>query len=222
MSISKTPENIRNMFNTIAQKYDLMNNLMSFGLHKLIKRDCLKALDIKPHSKILDACCGTGDLTDFIKQIEPLADITGVDFSENMLKVARKRLPAVEFIETDITNTGFDENTFDFVIMGFGLRNVANPEKALNEIYRILKPGGEFLQLDFGRKNPVAKIFDLEVPLFAKMFYKDASPYEYLIKSKNIFPEPEDLIKDFEKCGFKFKLRRDYLFGVISAQIMKK
>ena len=106
--------------------------------------------------------------------------------------------------------------------MAFGLRNIANPEKVLNEIYRVLKPGGEFLHLDFGRKNLLNGIFDIEAPLFAKMFYGNKSPYEYLVKSKRVFPEPDELIEDFEKCGFKFKKKKDFLCGAISVQIMKK
>ena len=222
MSISKTPENIRNMFNMIAKKYDFMNNIMSFGFHKLIKKDCVKLLGIKPHSKILDACCGTGDFSFLIKQKENLADVVGVDFSSNMLEIARKRVENVEFLEGDVTELNFSDNTFDFILMGFGLRNIANQEKALKEIYRVLKPGGEFLQLDFGRKNFASKFFDFEAPIFAKFFFKNSSPYEYLIKSKRVFPEPQELIKDYEKCGFKFKLLKNYLFGVISAQVMKK
>ncbi len=210
------------MFNTIADKYDLMNNLMSFGLHNFVKKSCLRNLDIKPHSRILDACCGTGDLSLFVKQIEPLADITGVDFSENMLEIARERVKNVEFLQADVTNLPYSENTFDFVLMGFGLRNIQNAEKALKEVYRVLKPSGEFLQLDFGRKTLASKIFDIEVPLVARIFGANPSSYKYLIKSKEVFPEPNELIEDFEKCGFSLKCRKDYLLGVISAQIMKK
>ena len=106
--------------------------------------------------------------------------------------------------------------------MGFGLRNISNPEKALNEVYRTLKPGGKFLHLDFGRKNFLSKIFNILVPIFAKIFGGDKESYSYLIKSKNAFPEPDELIKDFEKSGFNYVMRKDYFFGVISMQIMKK
>ena len=222
MTVFKTPEYIQNLFNTIAEKYDFMNNAMSFGLHKFVKKDCITFLDINPHDKILDACTGTGDIAELIKKSQPLAEIIGADFSENMLDIARIKNKKIEFIFTDITNTNFPDNTFHFVTMGFGLRNISNPEKALAEVYRILKPGGKFLHLDFGRKNFVSKIFNILVPLVAKIFKGDSDSYSYLIKSKTAFPEPEELIKDFEKSGFNFVMRKDYLFGVISMQIMKK
>ena len=222
MTLSKTPENIRMMFNVIAEKYDFMNELISLGQHRIVKRKSLKMLDIRPHSKVLDACCGTGDLGVLIKKEEPLADITGIDFSEKMLSIARNRIESINFIQKDITDLDFPDNSFDFVVMGFGLRNVVNPEKALYELYRVLKPGGEFLHLDFGKKNFFGNFFDFEVPLLAKIFNSNSEAYDYLIKSKKNFPSPDELIKDFEKCGFKFKLRKDFVFGVISAQVMKK
>lgn len=222
MTLSKTPENIRLMFNTIAEKYDFMNGLISFGFHKRVKRKSLKMLDIRPHSKILDACCGTGDLSFLIKKEQSLADVTGVDFSEKMLKIAQSRLDNVKFIKSDITELDFPDNSFDFVVMGFGLRNIVNPEKALYEVYRILKPGGEFLHLDFGNKNFFSNIFDLSVLIFAKIFQGNITAYDYLVKSKKSFPSPDELVKDFEKCGFKFKAKKGFVFGVVSTQVMKK
>ena len=201
MTLSKSPEKIRSLFNGIAEKYDFMNNLISLGLHRKIKKISAETLDIKPHSKVLDACCGTGDMADIIKKIQPLADVTGCDFSEKMLEIAKAKIYNVKFIYSDVSNLEFSDNNFDFVTMAFGLRNIANPEKVLNEIYRVLIPGGEFLHL---------------------MFYGNKSPYEYLVKSKRVFPEPDELIEDFEKCGFKFKKKKDFLCGAISVQIMKK
>ena len=222
MTLSKSPEKIRSLFNEIAEKYDFMNNLISLGLHRKIKKISVDTLDIKPHSKVLDACCGTGDMAYIIKKIQPLADVTGCDFSEKMLEIAKEKIHNVKFINSDVSNLEFPDNNFDFVTMAFGLRNISNPEKVLNEIYRVLKPGGEFLHLDFGRKNFLNGIFDIEAPMFAKMFYGNKSPYEYLVKSKKAFPEPDELIEDFEKCGFKFKKKNDFLCGAISVQIMKK
>ena len=222
MTISKTPANIQNLFNQIAVRYDFMNNLISLGLHRAVKKSAIGLLDIKPHSRILDACCGTGDIAEMIKKAEPKAEVTGLDFSENMLIFAKKRVKSVKFFQGDITNTDFPSESFDIVTMSFGLRNIQNPEKALYEINRILKSGGEFLHLDFGNKNILSGIFDIEAPIFAKFFAKDTEPYKYLIKSKEMFPSPDELILDFEKCGFKFKKRKDFLFGALSAQVMEK
>ena len=222
MTISKTPENIQNLFNQIAVRYDFMNNLISLGLHRAVKKSAIGLLDIKPHSRVLDACCGTGDIAEMIKKAEPLAEVTGLDFSENMLIFAKKRVKSVKFFQGDITNTDFPSESFDIVTMSFGLRNIQNPEKALYEINRILKTGGEFLHLDFGNKNILSGIFDIEAPVFAKIFTKDTEPYKYLVKSKEVFPSPDELISDFEKSGFKFKKRKDFVFGSISAQVMEK
>ena len=222
MTVFKAPKYIKDLFNQIAYKYDFMNNLMSFGTHKFIKRECIKMLNIQTHCKVLDACCGTGDLANFAKTIQPLSEVTGADFSENMLAIAKNKFNNIKFIQTDITHLPFSDKEFDFVTMGFGLRNISNPEQALTEIYRILKPGGKFLHLDFGKKNFAGKMFDILTPILAKFFYGNSEPYRYLIKSKKEFPEPDELIKDFEKCGFSFKLSKEFIFGAISAQIMKK
>ena len=196
--IDKNPETIHVMFNMISKKYDFMNNLMSLGTHNFVKYKSVKNLDIKPHTKIIDLCCGTGDLARITKKIEPNAIVTGIDFSEEMLKIAKNKTPngKIQYLQGDITNLPYEDNSFDTVTMGFGLRNILNAEKAVEEIYRILKPNGSFLHLDFS--------------------------YEYLIKSKQNFPSPEDLINDFENKGFKLKKRQDFIFGIISSQIMTK
>ena len=129
MTLSKTPENIRSLFNEIAGKYDFMNNLISFGLHKSIKEKSVKLLDLKPHSKVLDACCGTGDIIEIIKKIQPLAEVTGLDFSGKMLEIAGKRIENINFVQSDVTKLDFPDNNFDFVTMAFGHRNIQNPEK---------------------------------------------------------------------------------------------
>lgn len=222
MTVFKAPGYIKDLFNSIAYKYDFMNNIMSFGLHKKVKKACVKLLEIPPHSKVLDACTGTGDMAYFAREIQPFAHVSGVDFSENMLSVAKERLEGVELFQGDITNLDFSENFFDFVIIAFGLRNISNPEKALKEIYRVLKPGGKFLHLDFGKKNIFGKFFEIMTPIAAKIFYGNSEPYRYLIKSKRVFPEPDELVCDFEKTGFKFETRQDFVFGAVSAQVMRK
>ena len=134
--------NIKNLFDNLANKYDFMNNIISFGTHKFIKKLAIKELNIKPNSKVLDLCCGTGDLGSIIKETEPTCDITGVDFSENMLEIARKRNPKNTYWNFDTTNLPFEKNSFDYIVMGFGLRNIVQKNKALEEIHRILKPNG--------------------------------------------------------------------------------
>lgn len=218
----KTPEAIHTMFNMIAKRYDMINNIMSFGTHLGVKSACIKSLDIKPHDNVLDLCCGTGDLAGLIKKIQPQACVTGIDFSENMLDIAKDKYTNVQFFQGDATSLPYEDNTFDIVTMGFGLRNIQNAEKAVEEVYRILKPNGKFLHLDFGEKNLISKIYDKLTPLIVSRFTDNAPAYSYLIKSRQIFPIPAELIKDFESKGFKLYKRKDYLFGVISSQIMIK
>lgn len=222
--IDKTPETIRIMFNTISEKYDFMNNIMSFGTHYYVKFKSVQNLNIKPNNNIIDLCCGTGDLARIIKNLHPTTNVTGIDFSENMIKIAKNKVSnsKIQYFQGDVTNLPHPDNTFDIATMGFGLRNIQNAEKAVEEVYRILKPQGYFLHLDFGKTNPLSKIFEQFVLISAKIFTENYSSYNYLIQSKQNFPPPKDLIKDFERKGFKFVKRKDYIFGIISAQIFQK
>ncbi len=216
MKLNKSPDVIKLMFNRIAAYYDFMNMLISFGSHLYIKRKCVELLNIKNSDSVLDLCCGTGDLTRIIKNYT--SEIIGVDFSENMLKIAQNKNSNINFICTDATNLPFADKSFNFVTIGFGLRNIENSEKALNEIHRVLKSGGVFLHLDFGKKNLLSKCFDKFVLSFIGFF----KPYEYLIKSKQEFPRPAELIETFQKHGFNLIKQKDFILGAISVQILQK
>ncbi len=222
MTLDKNPEKIQKMFDLIAKDYDFINDVMSFGKHKSIKLKCVKNLDIKPHYKVIDLCCGTGDIAELIKKIQPQCEVTGVDFSENMLKIARSKTSGIQYIQGDVTNLPFKDDTFDAAAMCFGLRNINNAEKAVEEAFRVLRRGGKYLHLDFGKKNLAGKIYDLITPVLVKRLTENTFPYKYLINSKKAFSEPDDLIKDFERKGFKLYKRIDFMFGAISAQIMEK
>ena len=222
MKYDKSPQAIHTMFNMIAKRYDMINNIMSFGTQLNVKSACIKSLNIKPHENVLDLCTGTGDLAGLIKKIQPDAYVTGIDFSENMIDIAKYKHTNVQFFQGDATSLPYEDNTFDVVTMGFGLRNIQNAEKAVEEVYRILKPNGKFLHLDFGEKNLISKIYDKLTPLIVSKFTDNAPAYSYLIKSRQIFPKPAELIRDFESKGFKLRKRKDYLFRIISSQIMVK
>lgn len=218
----KSPAVIHTMFNMISREYDFLNNLMSFGIHNAIKLKCVQSLDIKPHANVIDLCCGTGDIARLIKKVQPNAIVTGIDFSENMLEIAKNKSEGIQYFQGDVTNLPYPDETFDIVTMGFGLRNINNAEKAVEEVYRILKPNGLFLHLDFGEKNILSRIFDMVIPIAIRLFTENTLSYKYLIESKKAFPIPSDLIKDFESKGFKLNKRLDFISGVISAQIMEK
>lgn len=222
MTCDKNPQKIQNMFDEISFYYDKMNNVISLGTHFVIKFLSIKELDIKPRSKVLDLCCGTGDFTKIISKFYPRAKVIGLDFSKNMLKKAKQKNPHGVFMKGDCTNLPFEEGEFDYITMGFGLRNIQDRAKAISEIHRVLSRGGKFLQLDFGNHNKISKIFDIIVPFFAKLLKVNQENYRYLLSSKEEFPEPDKLIREFEDAGFKFHKRKDYLFGSISMQIVEK
>lgn len=221
-ALNKSPETIHTMFNMLAQNYDKINDIMSFGTQKFVKEQALSKLNINPHDSIIDLCCGTGDLARIIKKFQPAANVIGIDFSERMLEIAKNKSNNIRFFQGDVTNLPYEDNSFDIAVMGFGLRNIQNAEKAVEEVYRILKPNGYFLHLDFGKKNLVSKIFDKIFPILIRNFTDNHSAYRYLFESKKIFPQPDELIKDFESKGFKLVRKDDYLAGVISSQIMMK
>ena len=224
MTVNKNPEAISKMFDNISENYDKNNDIISFGLHKLIKIKAIEQLNLADNMKVLDLCCGSGDIPKILSDKIFNLDITGVDFSENMLNVARQKLAdkKVSLINSDVSVMPFNDNNFDIITMFFGLRNVNDREKTIKEIYRVLKFGGEYLHLDFGEKNIFSKIFDIVAKLGIKIFYKNKLPYEYLIASKREFPEPDELIKEFENMGFRLKKRKNFLFGIISMQIFTK
>lgn len=222
MVCDKNPEKIKYMFNEISEYYDKVNNYISLGTHYILKILAIKHLDIKPRTLVLDLCCGTGDFTKIITMFYPRARVIGLDFSEQMLKIAKKNNPNKVFMIGDCTELPFNEKEFNYVTMGFGLRNIENRFKAVTEAYRVLEEGGKFLHLDFGNHNKASKIFDVIVPLAAKFLKVNEKHYRYLLSSKKEFPTPEKLIEEFEEAGFKLLIRKDYLFGTISMQIMQK
>ncbi len=163
-TIEEKADYVLNQFNRIAKRYDLANDAISLGMHRLWKEKAIRALEIKPEGKYLDVCCGTGDLTLRIaNNLSKAASVTGVDFSPNMLELAKIRLskvkdqsqstkiwPAVDFIEGDAQNLPFPDNSFDGAAISFGLRNLSNLDKGLSEMTRVVTPGGKVVNLDLG------------------------------------------------------------------------
>ncbi len=216
--MDKNPQKIKEMFNQIASKYDFNNNLISFGLHKYVKRKAIESF--KFEGKCLDLCTGTGDIAYLLKD---KCEVTGLDFSKNMLDEARKKHPDINFTEGDCTELPFDDNSFDNVTISFGLRNIEDYEKALDEIYRVLKPEGIFFHLDFGKKNFFANIiFEYFVPILVKIFYGNNLPYKYLMQSKKMFFDEKELQNLFKKHNFEVLKTKSFLLGTISCQYCKK
>lgn len=222
MTVDKSPDNIQNIFNTIAKKYDFINDLMSFFTHKFIKKSSLSMLTLPCGGKILDCCCGTGDISGMLLKKFPLAKITGIDFSKNMLEIARKKIKGVEFVEGDCCNMDFSDKTFDAVTISFGLRNIENYKKAIGEISRVLKNGGQFLYIDFDKTKFPNKFFDIIVFFIENIFKPYKNAYKYLIKSKNEFFTPEELEKILNSKGFGLKYQKSYAGGIIYSALYEK
>lgn len=222
MACDKNPQKIKNMFDEISKYYDLGNNIISFGTHYIIKYFAIKELNIEPRAMVLDLCCGTGDFTKIINKIYPRVKVLGLDFSKEMINIAKTKNPKGVFIQADCTDLPFGEREFQYITMGFGLRNIENRSKALSEIYRVLDKNGKYLHLDFGNHNMLSKVFNLFVQILSKLSKKNTPHYQYLLDSKNEFPEPPELITEFEQHGFKLVKKCEYLLGVISVQIMQK
>jgi demethylmenaquinone methyltransferase/2-methoxy-6-polyprenyl-1,4-benzoquinol methylase len=198
---------VSDLFATIARRYDLINDLQSFGLHRHWKRRLIRLADIQSGERALDLCCGTGDIAFAIARKG--GEVTGLDFSEPMLAVARQRLDVerikfevggkVKFLRGDAQHIPFQDNSFNVVTISYGLRNLADWECGLREMLRVAKPGGRLLVLDFGkpanafwRKSYFAYL-GCFVPVFGKLFCGDAATYAYILDSLKHFPAQEGI-----------------------------
>ena len=192
-------EKVGDLFATIARRYDLLNDLQSFGLHRLWKRRVVALADVKAGDRALDLCCGTGDIA--FALAAKGADVTGLDFSEKMLEVAQARLqqPAnhgrtVKFLQGDAQKLPFPDNSFDAVTMGYGLRNLSSWEAGLQEMVRVAKPGGRIVILDFGKpanalwRGMYFTHLRCSVPVVGLLFAGRADAYAYIFESLKHYP----------------------------------
>ncbi len=203
---------VRGMFDRIAGVYDLMNSAMTAGLHHQWRQRAVDRAEVGPGSDALDVCCGTGDLAlELRRRIGPDGRVVGCDFSEPMLELARRKsgeqgLP-VEFGWADALDLPYGEASFDVVTIGFGARNLADLERGLAEMARVLRPGGRLVILEITRprREPLAAFyslwFDRLVPVIGT-FAGDPEAYSYLPNSVRSFPEPQALAEMIDAAGF--------------------
>ncbi len=188
---------VNDLFAAIARRYDLINDLQSFGLHRLWKRRVVRLAQAKPGDCALDLCCGTGDLALALAQNGATA--TGLDFSRPMLDVADQRnlkaqVANLKFIQGDAQQVPFPDDTFDIVTMGYGLRNLTSWERGLDEMHRVAKPGARIIVLEFGKPTNTlwrAIYFThlrCSVPLIGLLFCGNASAYAYILESLKHYP----------------------------------
>jgi len=211
------PDAVRGMFDRIAPVYDVMNRVMTAGLDRSWRRLAVEAV-IQPGDRVLDACCGTGDLAVAAEREGGI--VTGLDFSPRMLERARKKSETVTWIEGDLLALPFDEGSFDAATVGFGVRNVADLEAALAELHRVLRPGGRLAILEItqprGGLRPFFSLwFERIVPLLGKIL-PGGKAYTYLPASVRRFPGAEELAALLEQRGFE-QVRFRLLGGTIVA-----
>ena len=226
---SQKADKVAEVFHSVAAKYDLMNDVLSGGLHRLWKRFTIELSGVRPGNRVLDIAGGTGDLTrKFSSLVGPSGEVVLADINDSMLKVGRDRLldkgvaGNVQFVQADAEALPFPDNHFDVVTIAFGLRNVTRKENALRSMLRVLKPGGRLLVLEFSKPgNPLlAKAYDTYsfsfMPLAGKLITNDADSYRYLAESIRMHPDQETLKAMMSEAGFERTSYHNMTGGIVA------
>ncbi|WP_109059488.1 bifunctional demethylmenaquinone methyltransferase/2-methoxy-6-polyprenyl-1,4-benzoquinol methylase UbiE [Aggregatibacter aphrophilus] len=207
---------VANVFHSVAGKYDLMNDLLSFGIHRLWKRFTIDCSGVSKGQKVLDLAGGTGDFTaKFSRLVGQSGEVVLADINDSMLQVGREKLRNlgvvgnVNYVQANAEALPFPDNTFDCVIISFGLRNVTDKDKALRSMYRVLKPGGRLLVLEFSKPilDPLSKAYNFYsfniLPKIGEMVVNDGESYRYLAESIRMHPAQEPLKEMMLQAGFE-------------------
>ncbi len=216
---------VQNVFDQVYDQYDLMNDFMSFGIHRLWKKTMLNMMNPSNNQKLIDVACGTGDIAKFfLSYVNELSEITCVDPNRAMLNKGKEKLKHyknLKWVIAPAEKLPFQDNFFDFYTISFGLRNTKKLSKSLSEAYRVLKPGGRFLCLEFSKiQNSnlelIYKNYSKIIPIIGKFVVGERQPYEYLIKSIENFLNQDDLIDIMIKEKFKKCTYRNLSGGIVS------
>ncbi|WP_455209522.1 bifunctional demethylmenaquinone methyltransferase/2-methoxy-6-polyprenyl-1,4-benzoquinol methylase UbiE [Kaarinaea lacus] len=216
----KVPENekvrkVADVFHSVADKYDVMNDLMSFGVHRLWKQYTIRLSGVKAGQRVLDIAGGTGDLAaKFSRMVGDKGEVVLADINASMLQVGRARLldrgiaGNVTFVQANAECLPFPDNYFDLITIAFGLRNVTHIDRALKSMYQTLKPGGQLMVLEFSKAvapglSPIYDAYSFKIlPLMGKLVANDAESYRYLAESIRMHPDQETLKAMMEQAGF--------------------
>lgn len=205
---------VNRMFDRIAGRYDLLNSVMTAGLHHSWRERAVDRAEVSPGDSVLDICCGTGDLSfELAARVSPGGNVIGSDFSEPMLDLAREKAEtresgSVRFEWADALNLPYGDDRFDAVTVGFGVRNFADRDRGLREMCRVLKPGGRLVILEFTepRRPPFSTFyslwFDRIVPVLGRLT-PNPEAYAYLAESVHGFPDPQGLAVKMDAAGFE-------------------
>ncbi|NQY48751.1 MAG: bifunctional demethylmenaquinone methyltransferase/2-methoxy-6-polyprenyl-1,4-benzoquinol methylase UbiE [Colwellia sp.] len=220
---------VAGVFHSVAKQYDVMNDLMSFGIHRLWKRFTIDASGVRPGNKVLDLAGGTGDLTaKFSKLVGREGKVVLADINSSMLNVGRDKLrdkglvQNIDYVQANAEYLPFEENTFDIVTIAFGLRNVTDKDKALRSIYSVLKPGGRLLVLEFSKPEHelLNKAYDFYsfniLPKMGELVAKDGESYKYLAESIRMHPDQETLKSMMDNAGFEQTSFKNLTGGVVA------
>jgi demethylmenaquinone methyltransferase/2-methoxy-6-polyprenyl-1,4-benzoquinol methylase len=217
---------VQGVFNSVASKYDIMNDVMSGGIHRIWKEAMMDWLAPRPGQKLLDVAGGTGDISfKFLKRAGH-GHATVLDLTEPMLVEGRKRSEAanmadsLDWVTGDAMALPFKDNTFDVYTISFGIRNVTRPADALNEAYRVLKPGGRLMVLEFSQlpNEGMQKLYDLYsfnvIPRMGQMIAGDRDSYQYLVESIRKFPDQDTFLQMLKDAGFENAKYRNLTMGI--------
>ncbi|NRA60142.1 MAG: bifunctional demethylmenaquinone methyltransferase/2-methoxy-6-polyprenyl-1,4-benzoquinol methylase UbiE [Psychrobium sp.] len=216
VKVEEKASKVAEVFHSVAAKYDIMNDLMSFGVHRLWKRFAIDCSGVRPGQKVLDLAGGTGDLTaKFSRIVGSTGQVVLADINDSMLKVGRDKLrdlgvvSNVSYVQANAQALPFPDNTFDLITIAFGLRNVTDKDEALRSMYRVLKPGGRLIILEFSQpKNELlSKAYDFYsfnlLPTMGKIIANDSESYKYLAESIRMHPSQDKLKEMMDDAGFE-------------------
>lgn len=213
-------EKVRELFAAIARRYDWLNDIMSLGLHRRWKQRLVEMAGAP--RDVLDLCCGTGDLA-----LRFPARVVGVDFTEEMLRVARARARK-HWVRADALQLPFADNSFDVVSVGYGLRNLADVEAGLREIWRVLRPGGQLLSLDFGKpEHPLVRslyfgYLRTVLPVLGRLYCGDPDTHGYILVSLQDYGAQRGIQQLMERCGYRDCGFEEFIGGTMAINFGRK
>ncbi len=234
MDAESKQNHVHSVFESIAPKYDLMNDILSFRRHKAWRRFTMRKMEVKPGQTSLDLCCGTCDWTIALAQASGTGRTVGLDFSRNMLEIGRAKVEKlgldkqIELVQGNAMSLPFPDNSFDFVTIGFGLRNVPDYMQVLKEMRRVAKPGGKIVCLELSKPNwqPFKGIyyfyFEKLLPLLGKWIAKRYEQYRWLPESLAAFPDMQELAEMFRDAGMRNVRVYPLTFGIAALHIGTK
>ena len=216
---------VQSVFDQVFDRYDLMNDFMSIGIHRLWKKNLMNMMNPSAKQNLIDVACGTGDIAKlYLKHASNTSQITCVDPNKGMINIGKEKLHKfknLKWVLGSAEKLPIEDNSFDFYTISFGLRNTKNLNQALSEAHRVLKPGGRYLCLEFSKiqnlgLNSIYKNYSKLIPYIGQLIVGEKKPYEYLIKSIENFINQDELIELMVKNNFQNCTYRNLSGGIVS------